>query len=109
MFKINPDATFKTKVNLTVPGKADPAVLDIEFRHKGREAFAAWWASVEGKTDAENLSGVIVSWSGPLDDSGNPVEYSESALAQMIDHYPASAGELFLAYRKALWESRAKN
>lgn len=109
MFKINPDATFKAKVNLTIPGREEPAVIDIEFRHKGRAAFAAWWESIEGKNDVDILSGIIASWSGPLDDEGKPLTYSESALTQMIDHYPASAGELIRAYRKELFESRAKN
>lgn len=133
MFKINPNPTFTEKVALSVPGEADPAVIDIEFRHKGRTAFAAWWSGIpslslpvpplkEGeaapadpptpppvRSDADILDEVMVSWNGPLDDKGAPVPYSREALIQLLDHYHAATMEIFTAYRRGLMESRAKN
>ena len=109
MLKLNPAATFSVSVPLTVPGSSEPAVIDITFRHKGREAFKAWWESIPEKSDAAILAGIIADWSGPFDDSGNPVIYSESALAQLLDAYPAASQELLVAYRRELFESRVKN
>lgn len=109
MFKIVPNPTFKARVSLTVPGEDALPVIDVEFRHKGRAAFAAWWESVTARTDAECLNEVIVGWSGVIDETGADVAYSLAALTQMLDRYPASAVELAGAYRKALMESRAKN
>lgn len=109
MIKIRPDATFKATVSLTVPGSPEPAVIEITFRHKGREAFKAWWESIAGKSDAVILAGIIAEWSGPFDAEGNAVPFSEDALAQLLDNYPASSQELLLAYRRELWESRTKN
>jgi len=117
MFKINPNPTFTAKVSLSVPGDAAPVVIDIEFKHKGRAAYAAWWESVptaktgDGarRTDADILDEVMVGWTGPLDDKGEPVPYSRDALSQLLDNYPASTMEIYEAYRRALWESREKN
>jgi hypothetical protein len=116
MFKINPAPTFTAKVSLSVPGAATPAIIDIDFKHKGRVAFAAWWESIgtasdtaTPRTDADILAEVIAGWSGPLDDKGEPVPYSPEALTQLLDHYPAATLEINEAYRRELWGSRLKN
>ena len=36
-------------------------------------------------------------------------DYSEEALAVLLDNYPAAGGELFEAFRRELMEARAKN
>lgn len=108
-FRINPAPTFRVKVPLTVPGAEARGVVEIEFRHKGRQAFAAWWQSIDGRTDAEILADVIAGWSDVIDDRGDPVAYSPEALALLIDRFPTAALELQGAYRKALWEAREKN
>jgi len=109
MFKINPSPTFRAKVPLTVPGAEERSVIEIEFRHKGRTAFTAWWDSVLARKDAAVLGDVIVAWDGVIDDKGDPVVYSPEALAQLLDNYPASAMDILTTYRRALWESREKN
>ncbi len=109
MFKINPAPTFRAKVPLTVPGEDARAVVEFEFRHKGRTAFATWWDSIGERDDPAVLADVIVSWTGVIDDKGAEVPFSADVLAQVLDNYPASAFDILGAYRRALWESREKN
>ena len=120
MFVVVPNPTFESDVALTVPGAAEPATLRVTWRHLGRKAQRAWIerpsrqqqpGAAEPATldDAAYLGEVIAGWSGAVDDKGAPAAYSQEALASLLDAYPASGGELFNAYLRALTESRAKN
>lgn len=109
MFKINPAPTFRARVPLSVPGADSAVTVEFEFKHKGRTALAVWWKSVDGRKDAEILAEIIASWKGPIDDKGEPVQFSVEALSQVLDNYPASAAEILTAYEKELWKSREKN
>lgn len=108
-FRIVPSPTFRVKVPLTVPGADARGVVEIEFKHKGRAAFAAWWSTVDGRADADILGDVIAGWSDVIDDKGDPVVYGPEALSLLLDRFPASAIEIRDAYAKALWEAREKN
>ena len=55
------------------------------------------------------LAPVVIGWDGLEDDAGAPVVYSVEALDDLLDRYPASAGELFRGYTRVLTESRVKN
>lgn len=108
-FRINPSPTFRAKVPLTVPGAEKRAVVEFEFRHKGRAQYAAWIESARGRNDAEALAEVIAGWSGVVDEQGADLPYSEEMLGVLIDRYPASALEILKGYHDALWEAREKN
>lgn len=108
-FRIVPSPTFRVKVPLTVPGAAGPGVVEIEYRHKGREAYAAWWDSIGARGDAEVLDEVIAGWTDVIDDRGEPVAYAIDALRLLLDRFPAAGMEILAAYKRALWESREKN
>ncbi|MBU0752364.1 MAG: phage tail assembly chaperone [Gammaproteobacteria bacterium] len=108
-FRIVPSPTFRVKVPLTVPGAAAAGVVEVEFKHKGREAYGAWWDSIGSRGDAEVLDEVITGWTDVIDDKGEPVPYGLEALALLLDRFPASGIELLAAYKKALWEAREKN
>ena len=103
MFKLNPNPTFKTTVSLSVPGSAQSAAVEVTFKHLSRSALRDYFAGLEGKQDSEGLSEIIVGWSGV------DAEYSREALGQLLDNYPASAAELFEAFRRELLEARRKN
>lgn len=108
-FRIVPAPTFRVKVSLSIPGADAPGVIEVDFRHKGREAFAAWWATIDGRKDAEILGEVIAGWSDVIDDAGESVGYTPEALALLLDRFPAAALELRDAYMRALFEAREKN
>ena len=103
MFKINPNPTFKATVQISVPGSDKPAAITVDFKHLSKSALRDYFSSLEGKTDTEALASVITGWQG-ID-----ADYSADALGQLIDNYPASAGELFEAFRRELLEARRKN
>ncbi len=108
-FRIVPNPTFRVKVPLTVPGAEARGVVEIEFRHMGRTAYAAWWESITGRTDAQVLGDVIAGWSDVVGEQGEAVAYTPEALALLLDRFPAAALELQAAYRRALWEAKEKN
>jgi len=103
MFKLQPNPTFKAKVSITIPGQDKPALVEMEFRHMSREAVKGFFESAAGKTDAEALADIVVGWSG-VDQA-----YTSEALAVLLDNYPSAAGGIFEAFRRELFEARAKN
>lgn len=130
MFKITPNPTFAGLVNITVPGADKPAVLQVTWRHMGRAALAQWLrkpgsvvapAAIEpapaladqaadpAAQDATWLTLAMANWAGPQDADGAPVPFSQVALANLLDAYPAAGGELLAAYLAAMTESRSKN
>lgn len=103
MFKLTPNPTFTAKVPLSVPGQDKPANVDIEFKHLSRPKIKTYFEGLEGKTDTDALGEIIIGWKGIDED------YSPEALQELLDNYPAAAGELFEAFRKELMEARRKN
>lgn len=103
MFKINPNPTFTAKVQLSVPGQDRRETVDIEFKHLSRKDIKNFFEGIEGKTDAESLGEIIVAWKG-ID-----APFSAANLEQLLDNYPASARELYEAFRAELMEARQKN
>lgn len=103
MFKLNPNPTFNAKVQLSVPGQDKPVSVEIEYKHLSRPQIKKYFDGLEGKTDAEALSEIILGWKG-ID-----AEYDSDTLQALLDNYPTSGGELFEAFRKELMEARRKN
>lgn len=103
MFKLNPSPTFKSRVELTVPGQSAQAAIDIEWRHLSRTGIKRFFEGLADKSDAEALGQIIVGWSG-ID-----AEYCAENLALLLDNYPTAGVELFDAFRRELMEARRKN
>jgi hypothetical protein len=101
--KLQPNPTFSCAVPLSVPGQDDRAVITVTFKHMARSAMQKFFSGMEGKTDVDALSQIIAGWSG-VDEP-----YTKKSLGVLLDNYPASAGELFDAFRRELLEARAKN
>lgn len=120
-FKLIPKPTFIAAVQLTVPGQPEPAEVDFTFIHKGRLELALWRSQVQAPADPEKLktwvapkdvdflAEVITDWGRVDDPEGKPVPYSKNALEELLDNYPAAAGEIYGGYLRAQTESRAKN
>lgn len=128
MFKLNPAPTFVAQVPLSVPGQAEPVPLAITFKHKTRPAFAQWHARAHSMPDAvptgaslseiarvvteqdvDVLKEVIEDWSGLVGSDGAPVPYTVANLRELLDNYPASAREIYAAYKAELTEAKRKN
>lgn len=103
MLKLQPNPTFKTKVAISVAGEKRQPEIEIEYRYLDREEVADYFANLPGKTDAESLAEIVVGWSGV------DAAYSPEALATLVKKYPASAADLFEAFRRELLEAKRKN
>lgn len=107
---LTPAPTFRAPAQITVPGEEALAEISVEWRYKSRSEALAWSESVRslaatGQFEAavSKLGEAIAAWDGP------DVPYSEDALADLVDTYPAALMELHWAYFAALFESRRKN
>ncbi len=107
MFKLNPAPEFDAKVPLSVAGVADPVEVPFRFRHKDKDALAAW-ISKGGQLDAAMLQEVIVGW-GVADDDGEPAAFNLGALQRLLLNYPAADQEIFKSYVAELGRSKRKN
>jgi hypothetical protein len=109
MFKLNANPEFTADVQITRPGEPKPGTIRFRFRHMGRTAFKAWVETAGGRDDPDYLLDAVAGWEGVTDASGQPVEFSREALAQLLDAFPAAGQDIFVAYGKALHESRTGN
>lgn len=103
MFKLQPNPTFKAKVALSIPGESAPVSIEVEFRHMSKSAMRDYFATLGDRTDVDALADIVVGWSGV------DAPFDRTALATLVDNYPASAGELFEAFRREAIEARRKN
>lgn len=103
MFKLQPNPTFTTPVMLSIAGQATPVVVEFTFKYLSRDEIKDFWRDLEGKTDIEALGEMVVGWKGV------DAEFSKANLDALLNNYPASASEIFTAFRVALLESRVKN
>jgi hypothetical protein len=115
MLKLNPKPTFEATVKITVPGQQEPAPVKFTFKYMPKKALLEFFEKHRAEYDDEGnelkaasqddvmLGEIITAWSG-IDEP-----YSEKALAEFLDNYPAAAGEIIVAYNKLVLESRVKN
>lgn len=107
MFNLNPAPTFKAKVPLSVPGVAQPLEVEFTFRHKTRTAVEKWAADYVDNPGADTLHQVIADWTVTQD--GEPVPYSHSALAELLERYTPARSEISDAYLIELTRAKRKN
>lgn len=116
--RVNANPTFTSPAQLTVVGSDDLATIDITWRHKRRDDLKEWAARplrvtergiVPLEVEAEYLAEVIAGWKGPVNDNGDPVPFSQAALANVLQNYAMAGQELYNQYLRAMTESRLKN
>jgi hypothetical protein len=109
MIKISPNPTFQCRVAISSPGIENQLEFGVTFRHKTKDAVAAWINSAVGRADVDVLADVIDGWSDVTDENGAAVPYSAAALSDLLQNYPAAHQEIFRAYLRELTESKRKN
>lgn len=103
MLKLNLDPTFKSDVQITVPGAAKPVMVGFVFKYMTRDDFTAFIESQKKKKLVETLADVILGW------EGFDAEFSKENLDTFFNNYPASPLEVWKKYNDDLFESRVKN
>jgi len=100
--KLQPDPTFKAKVDIAVPGAA-PAGVVFTFKHRTRQEMERFLPTVnEMKDDAQLIMAVAVGWE--LAD-----DFTEANVSALADAYIAAPAAIFEAYLKELTGARTKN
>ena len=111
MIRIKPNPTFRFKVDLAIPGSAEPAKLTFVGRHQGQAALRQWAEGAKDLdgNDAAFLLPVLDGWDDVVDEDGKPVKWSSEALGALLDAYPGSGLQIFSVYVRELSASRGKN
>ena len=107
MFDFDNSPIFVAPVPLCVPGAAQPWDVNFTFKHKGKKQLAEWVSGWPGRQDHDVLNDVIEGWD--VKRKGEAVPYSITALADLLDRFPASNREIRDAYLREMTESKRKN
>lgn len=100
--KLQPDPTFKAKVEIAVPGAA-PASVVFTFKHRTRQEMERFLPTVtEMQDDAQLIMALCTGWE--LAD-----DFTEENVRALVDAYIAAPGAIFEAYIKELTGNRTKN
>lgn len=102
MLKLNPSPTFKTKVGIPVPG-AEAVKVEFEFKALKRKELGQFLTDSKDREDAINLGAVVVGWTGV------DKEFSQEALALLLDNYVGSAAAIFAQFLDELTARRQGN
>lgn len=104
MFPVTPNPTFTVEtVPVTLPGKAEPVTVGIEFKHRTAEELQEFQATFGEVPLHEAMHEVVVGWTG----FSQP--FSADALKQVCKAYPVVAKELWRTYLDELTTSKRKN
>lgn len=125
MFKLQPDPVFPFTAHISVPGVPAAQPLRLIGRHMGRQALAAFDASLvrvvpttnpDGSpgvprtepadlTDLQVITQLVAGWEeGQVD-----APFSTEALGKLLDEYPNAAREIHRDWRTELLAAREKN
>lgn len=96
--------TFWHRVLIPVTG-ADPAPIDVEYRHRTRSDLKAYIDALanEEKVDTDLVADVVVSWKGP------DAPFSPEAVSMLCENFPLSALAIWQGYLDAYAEAKRKN
>jgi hypothetical protein len=95
------DAEFKRLPQSRINEIQEQVQKRIKAAERGEDA-------LEGITDQSIADEILVGWDGIVDGDGEPVPFSKSSKAQLLD-VPMLAGALISAYFESLTEQKRKN
>lgn len=108
MFKINPSPTFRTEVEIPVPG-SEPEKLPVTFKHKKLKEIKKMIDEVEknnvdgnSEKNIDILASLIASWDA--DEA-----FSKKTLDLLLDNYPQAFPVLYAAFLDAYFKSKEGN
>jgi hypothetical protein len=115
-FSIIPEPTFDFVAPVTKPGTNTLLQLPLKGKNLGRKATLAWTKSAgepgpDGKPqeDVDYLMQVIVGWGPEVQANGEPIPFNRDNFENLLDGYPTSGNEIYVAYLKALTEAAKGN
>lgn len=104
MFKLNPNPTFAGTATIVVPG-GEAEKLRLVFRHKTRDDAKAFFERAAKAEEKEStlLLEIIAGWEDV------DAEFSEDALAKLLQNYHTAPSAIFEAYMAELTAARRGN
>lgn len=102
VFKLNPEPTFRATVQIPVPG-AEDMPLEVEFRHKTRDALRQYLDGLADSTDEDALQAILVGW------HNCETAFSREALETLLQNYPAAARAILARYAVEVSGARRGN
>jgi len=100
-FVLTPNPTFKATVMIPVPGES-AAPVEFTFKHKTRDQYNEYMASIEGKSYAEIVMDIASGW-----DLSDP--FDKDSIEKMTQNYIGSGMVVFDTYVQELTAARTKN
>jgi hypothetical protein len=99
--KLNPDPTFKEKVEIHVPG-AKPEKVEFTFKYRTRDELAALMEELDKIDDVKLIMKLANAWE--LED-----DFTEENVKQLAQSYLSAPKAILETYLGALTGVRAKN
>lgn len=103
MFQVTPNPTFWAPVALSIPGKAEPVEVQMQFKHMPPEEFGQFLSDIKDKPELDCIKLILLDWKevdGP---------FNEVNLKTLLANYHRASREIFAAWRTELAESKRKN
>lgn len=102
-YSIKAPASFP--VDVEIPTPTGPIKPTLTCKHRTRQELVDFGTWLADKPDAEITAAIVVGW--PEDEFDQP--FSEEALREWLDNYPAAPQAILLRYLKVSAEGREKN
>lgn len=100
-FKLIPEPTFKTQVQIPVRG-GQSVPVEFIFKHRNREQLDEFFKGVGERPVEESIMDAVAGWS--LDD-----EFTAENIRTLCDNYMGAASAIAAAYTKELLQNRQGN
>ena len=105
--------TYKWPVSHDMPvdgGKHERHTFDAEFKRITQSRIRQMGEQIENNeiTESELVTEVLLGWDGINDEDGNPIKFSQKALAQVID-VPMLATSISKAFFDSIAGAKRKN
>jgi hypothetical protein len=99
--KLNPEPTFKGKVQIPVHGGAD-AEVEFTFRHRSTDDLADWMKALEGRNKADLILEMALGW-----DLTDP--FNADSVKTLLSNYAGSFDRVLEKYLAEMLQAKEKN
>jgi|UPI00039E6352 hypothetical protein len=99
-FKLKPDPTFKTKVQIHIPGQPKPGEIEFVFKHKTRDELRAFREEAKTKADEDVILDIADGWD--VKDSA----FCRDSLTELFANYSTAPASIVDAYMGELHGTR---
>ena len=100
-FSLDPNPTFKAKVQIPIPG-GDDVPVEFTFKHRTRDDVKAFIDTIDGRSDVDLILDIAEGWE--LADA-----FNRDSVEKLTQNYHGSASSVFETYIEELGKARKGN